>query len=116
MIVDAAVEATMAIVDALHSFKNDEDQAKAVAEFNKSLLPRILHGLEKRVVGPYFTGDKVTAADFYWLHFYYHAWTTNLNHVEASPADFPKLKAIATTLHACDELADYFAKHKQENV
>ncbi|KAF0697296.1 Aste57867_12009 [Aphanomyces stellatus] len=105
-IVDAALEVTLGVV----FLKFSPDPVKALDNLNNVVFPRILNGLEKRVVGPYFAGENVTFADLFWLNFYIHKWLPNLDTLTASPDDFPKLKAIATTLQSCNELAEYFAK------
>ncbi|ETV90173.1 hypothetical protein, variant [Aphanomyces invadans] len=59
-VVDAIVEMTNVFVDAVHSMKGEDHLKASIVPINEKIFPRILAGLEARLVGPYFLGDKIS--------------------------------------------------------
>ncbi|RHY29788.1 hypothetical protein DYB32_004848 [Aphanomyces invadans] len=110
-VVDAIVEMTNVFVDAVHSMKGEDHLKASIVPINEKIFPRILAGLEARLVGPYFLGDKISYADIFWLDFYQQIWEGNAALLTARQTDFPKLVLLVATLRGAAPLIAYWAAH-----
>ncbi|ETV99172.1 hypothetical protein H310_07970 [Aphanomyces invadans] len=112
--VDTIVEATMTFVNAAFMEPDEAMKAEKLADANDKVLPRLLGGLEKRVVGPFLLGDAASFADIYVLDFYTQIWTAFSDQLKLTPEQHPKLTAIANHLRNSTELASYLNPKKRK--
>ncbi|RHY14973.1 hypothetical protein DYB25_005088 [Aphanomyces astaci] len=113
LVVDTVVEATMTFVNAALLEPDEAKKADKLADANNKILPRLLGGLEKRVVGPYFLGEAPTFADIYVLDFHTQIWSAFPDQLMATPDKYPKLAAIADHLRQSSELSSYLNPKKR---
>jgi glutathione S-transferase len=94
--------------------KSDDDDAKQVkfAALSNDVIPRTLANLEKRVTGPYFTGDHVTYADVYLLAGVDSSFSSFPGQLQIHLDNYPKLNAIVSSLRASDQLHAYYSAKK----
>ncbi|KAF0701180.1 Aste57867_8331 [Aphanomyces stellatus] len=112
--VDAMVEATMLFVNAAFMEQDEEKKKKQLADVNEKGLPRLLGGLEKRAVGPFFLGETPSFADLYIFDFYKQIWSAFPDLVSASVDDFPKLNEVINRVQSSTELASYLNPKKRK--
>ncbi|KAG9400646.1 hypothetical protein AC1031_010863 [Aphanomyces cochlioides] len=93
-------------------YGNDDKDTKQQKHDNigATTFPRLLANLEKRVKGPYFTGDKPTHADIYLFDFHQHALLEYPTLAKELATNYPKIAAIVERVHNSNELATYFKK------
>ncbi|KAH9195782.1 hypothetical protein AeNC1_002245 [Aphanomyces euteiches] len=102
--VDTITEATVAFIQAAFQEQDEEKKKQLLQDANDHVLPRLLGGLEKRALGPYYLGDAVSYPDFYILDFHKQIWTAFSHLIKLKVDDYPKLKTIATSLSSSSQL------------
>ncbi|CAK4073857.1 unnamed protein product [Aphanomyces euteiches] len=112
--VDTVTEATMTVINAAFQEQDEEKKKVLLAEANEKILPRLLGGLEKRAVGPYYLGDTPSFPDFYVLDFHKQLWSVLPDVITLKPEDYPKLIAIADSLRSSSKLSAFINPKKRK--
>ncbi|RHY34067.1 hypothetical protein DYB32_001144 [Aphanomyces invadans] len=106
-LIDAILENWDKYNDIVYSDDDEASKKIRLATIESAVFPQLLDALNKRTVGPYFTGPEPTHADIYWFDFYKHALLEFPDIMELLHRDYLKLAAIAEAIRSSSQLAQY---------
>ena len=109
-LVDTILEVFNAVIDVVFIEKDEQRRSEKWLKINTELMPAKLSAIEKRVVGPYFTGNQVTFADIYLLDLVQNILLAHADHIKFDLSEYPKLEVIVDALRQSPQLQSYLSK------